>query len=437
MLKNLFIKKNNNLAILGGEPALKRSLKPYKSIGKEECKIISKVMKSGKLSGFVGAWCDEFDGGPYVRQLENDWQRVFKCKHAISLNSNTSGLIAALGAIGLSPGEEVIVPPVTMSATAMAPLFYGGIPVFVDIEKDFFCLDIEKVKKSISSKTKAIIAVNLFGHPAYLSELRQIADKNEIYLIEDAAQCPLATENGIYAGTIGHIGVFSLNYHKHIHTGEGGICCTNNDELAMRLKAIRNHGENIVEPLDIKDSSNLIGFNFRMTELSAAVGIEQLKKLDKLVLIREKIANKLTESINLLDGINAPLVRKDCRHVYYVWPAKIDLKQIGLKRKVIAKALQMEGLPVEEGYVKPLYLLPAFQRKIAIGRNGWPFSLSEINYSPGLCPVAENIYKESLLEFCICSYELGKKELDGVISGFKKVFENLETLKNHKLESYE
>ena len=119
-----------------------------------------------------------------------------------------------MGAIGISPGDEVIVPPTTMSATAMAPIFYGGIPVFVDIEKDFFCLDVMKVKNSISSKTKAIIAVNLFGHPAHLAELREIADKRGIYLIEDAAQCPLAKENGIYAGTIGHIGVFSLNYHK-------------------------------------------------------------------------------------------------------------------------------------------------------------------------------------------------------------------------------
>ena len=131
----------------------------------------------------------------------------------------------------------------TMSATVMAPLIYGGIPVFVDIEEDYFCIDLNKVELAINSKTKAIIAVNLFGHPAELRRLRDLADKNGIYLIEDAAQCPLASENSFYAGTIGHIGVFSLNYHKHIHTGEGGICCTDDDELALRLRAIRNHGK--------------------------------------------------------------------------------------------------------------------------------------------------------------------------------------------------
>ena len=417
---------------MGGEPILRRPLKAYKSIGNEETKIVSKVVKSGKLSGFVGAWCDEFEGGPYVRQLEKDWQLIFKCKHAISVNSNTSGLIAALGAIGLSPGEEVIVPPVTMSATAMAPLIYGGVPVFVDIEKDYFCLDVAKVRNAINSKTKAIIAVNLFGHPAYLNELKEIADKNNIFLIEDAAQCPLATENDIYAGTVGHIGVFSLNYHKHIHTGEGGICCTNDDHLAIRLKAIRNHGENVVEPLNIKDSSNLIGFNFRMTELSAAVGIEQLKKLKRLVLNRENIAKRLSGSFNSFEGFEVPLVRNDCRHVYYVWAAKVNLKEFGLTRNIIAKALKKEGVPVEEGYVKPLYLLPAFQRKIAIGKEGWPFSLNDKDYSVGLCPVAESIYEESLLEFCICAYQLNSKDLNAVINGFCKVFENIKTLCDYK-----
>ena len=162
-----------------------------------------------------------------------------------------------------------------------------------------------------------------------------------------------------------------------------------------------------------------------------------MKKLKKLVLNRENIANKLTETINSFDGINAPLVREDCRHVYYVWAAKIDLTRYGLTRKIISKALQMEGLPIEEGYVKPLYFLPAFQRKIAIGKGGWPFSLTDINYFPGMCPVAENIYKESLLELCICSYELSKKDLEGVILGFNKVFKNLNTLKNHKLENFD
>ena len=184
-----------------------------------------------------------------------------------------------------------------MSATAMAPLIYGEL-YYLLILKDFFCLDYEKVEMSITKRTKAAIAVNLFGHPAELKKLRKLADKKGIYLIEDAAQCPLTSEDNKFAGTIGHIGIFSLNYHKHIHSGEGGICCTDDDNLAFRLKAIRNHGENIVEPLKVQEITNLIGFNFRMTELSAAVGFEQLKKIDKFVNKRETIAKQISSQLS-------------------------------------------------------------------------------------------------------------------------------------------
>ena len=169
-----------------------------------------------------------------------------------------------------------------------------------------------------------------------------------------------------------------------------------------------------------------------MTELSAAVGIEQLKKLKRLVLNRENIAKRLSGSFNSFEGFEVPLVRNDCRHVYYVWAAKVNLKEFGLTRNIIAKALKKEGVPVEEGYVKPLYLLPAFQRKIAIGKEGWPFSLNDKDYSVGLCPVAESIYEESLLEFCICAYQLNSKDLNAVINGFCKVFENIKTLCDYK-----
>jgi len=416
------------LAIFGGNPVLKGPLVPYNAMGEEEVSAITRVARSGKLSCFIGAWCDDFDGGPEIKAFERAWAERFQVRHAITVNSNTSGLIAALGAVGVSPGDEVIVPPLTMSATVVAPLFYGGIPVFVDIEPDTFCLDPNLVRAAITSKTRAIIAVDLFGHPAALRELRKLADEHGIYLIEDAAQAPLATEGGQFAGTIGHIGVFSLNYHKHIHTGEGGVCVTNDDDLALRLRAIRNHGENVVEPLGIADATNLIGFNFRMMEISAAIGTEQLKKADRLVREREEIANRLTAGVTGLPGLTPPAVRKDCRHVYYVWVARYDAAKTGVSRELIAKALNAEGVPVWEGYVKPLYLLPAFQRRIAIGRDGFPFNLTERTYSKGLCPVAERMHESELLEFCICSFDLSPTETDGVIEAFQKVFGQIDEL---------
>lgn len=421
---------SNELALLGGAPTLITPLAPYNTMGVEETAEATRVAQSGKLSCFIGAWCDDFDGGPEIKAFEHEWSSAFKVNHAISVNSNTSGLIAAMGAVGVSPGDEVIVPPFTMSATAIAPLFYGGIPVFVDIEPETFCLDPDKVRDAITPKTRAIIAVNLFGHPAALHVLRKLADEKGIYLIEDAAQCPLASENGVLAGTIGHIGIFSLNYHKHIHTGEGGMCVTNDETLARKLRAIRNHGENVTEELELDDITNIIGFNFRMTEIGAAIGRQQLKKLDRFVNGREAIGTRLSEATRGLPGFTPPVVRDNCRHVYYVWSGRYDAKVTGVSRATVAKALNAEGVPAWEGYVKPLYLLPTFQKRIAIGRNGWPFNLSDRRYEEGMCPVVERMHNSDLLEFCICSFELSDAEQQGCINAFHKVFDNLPALAN-------
>ena len=419
---------HKKLAILGGRPVIEKPLAAYNSIESEEVAALEAVGRTGKFSGFIGAWCDGFGGGPMVQAFEEAWRKRFGVRHAVSVNSNTSGLIAALGAIGLSPGDEVIVPPMTMSATVMAPLIYGGIPVFVDIEPETFCLDIEKVAKAITSKTRAILVVDLFGHPAELAKLRALADQCGIYLIEDAAQAPLAAEEGRLVGCVGHIGIFSLNCHKHIQTGEGGICVTDDDDLALRMRAIRNHGENIVEKVGMADNTNMVGFNFRLTELSAAVGIEQLKKLDRLVDKREAISNQLTEAATDLPGLTPPTVREGCRNVYYVWAAKYDEAETGVPRKLLAEALQAEGLPVGEGYCEPLYRLPTFQRRRAIGRDGWPFSLTERQYELNLCPVAESLFNNELITFDVCSYELGEDDLMSVARALQKVFNHLPAL---------
>lgn len=411
----------SKLALLGGPKAISAPLKSYSSLGPQETEAVRKVMESGVLSGYVGAWCPEFDGGPVVKAFEAAWAARFGVKHAIALNSNTSGLIAALGAIGIGPGDEVIVPPYTMSATAMAPLIYGAIPVFADIEADTYCLDIEQVKANIGPRTRAILAVDLMGHPARLGQLRALADGRSIHLIEDAAQAPLASECGRLAGTVSHIGVFSLNYHKHIHTGEGGVCVTDDDALAVRLRAIRNHAENVVDPLGLAGVPNMVGFNFRMTELSAAIGIEQLKKVDRLVQRRVEIAEALSAAVSELPGWTAPAVREGCRHVYYVWAPKVDPDALGYSRNTMAAALAAEGVPVVAGYGRPLYYLPVFRDRKAIGRDGFPFTLTNRAYEPGMCPVVERVEDQELLEFAICSNEYGDQDVEAVIGAIHKV----------------
>jgi dTDP-4-amino-4,6-dideoxygalactose transaminase len=271
--------------------------------------------------------------------------------------------------------------------------------------------------------------VNLFGHPAKLAELREIADKHQLKLIEDNAQGPLATENGHYAGTVGHIGIFSLNYHKHIHTGEGGMCVTDDDELAIRLKLIRNHAENIVEPLELENITNLVGFNFRMTELSAAVGIEQLKAIDDHVSKREYIAQQLSTGIADLPGLIPPKVRTDCRHVYYVWAMRFDAETVGVSRSQFSQALQAEGFPHGVGYVRPLYLLPLFQRRVAIGSQGYPFNLGNPCYDKGICSVTERMHEQELITFETCACDLSNSQIEMLIEAIRKVYHHRHELR--------
>ena len=166
-----------------------------------------------------------------------------------------------------------------MCATATAILHWNAIPVFADIEEDTFCISPESIERNISPYTKAIISVDIGGHPANTKEINKIADKYNLRVISDTAQAPGALNRGKFAGTLTDIGGYSLNYHKHIHTGEGGILVTNDDFLAERMYLIRNHAEASVEAIDLKNISNMIGHNFRLGEIECAIGIEQLKNL--------------------------------------------------------------------------------------------------------------------------------------------------------------
>ncbi len=420
---------SKELALLGGAPAIPVAVPAYKSVGEKEADAVANVVRSGILSGFYGSPGEQFGGGPAVREFEGHWRNRFGVRNAVSVNSATSGLFAALGAIGLSPGDEVIVPPTTMSATAVAPLVYGGIPVFADIEDETFCIDPAAVEAAITPRTRAIMAVNLFGHPAQLRRLRELADRHGIFLIEDNAQGPLAEEEGRFAGTIGHIGIFSLNYHKHIHTGEGGICVTDDEDLALRLRLIRNHGENVVTSYQVEDITNLYGFNFRMTELSAAVGIEQVKRIREHVEPRRNMAEALSGVVRGIDGLKQPFVRESCKHVYYVWGMMVEKEALGIDRAMFSKALAAEGFPHSIGYVEPLYMLPIFQKRRAMGRDGFPFSLGAPDYSDGLCPVAERVHREQILMFEPCAYDTSGETVRQLTSALEKVCDNLDDLR--------
>ena len=221
----------DDLALFGGEKIIKNDLEKYNSIGEEEKKAVLEVLDSGELSRFLGCWDDDFFGGVKVREFEKNCASFFGVKHVVTVNSWTSGLICALGAIGIEPGDEVIVTPWTMCATATAILHWNAIPVFADIEEDTFNLNPLDVERKITNRTRAILAADIFGHSCNVEELLKISSKYNLKLVTDSAQSPGAMHNGRVTGTASHVGGFSLNYHKHIHTGEGVILVTNDDQI--------------------------------------------------------------------------------------------------------------------------------------------------------------------------------------------------------------
>jgi dTDP-4-amino-4,6-dideoxygalactose transaminase len=419
------------LALFGGPRSIEREFPRYNHIGREEMEAAQRVLQSGVLSRFLGAWDPDFYGGPEVQAFEREWEQAFKVRHAVTVNSATSGLIAALGAVGLEPGDEVIVSPWTMSASATAILVWNAIPVFADIQPDTFNLDPAAVEKAITPRTRAIMAVDIFGQAADLDALAAISRRHSLALIEDCAQAPGALYGERHAGTVADIGVYSLNYHKHIHTGEGGVCVTDDARLAERLQLIRNHAESVVGDKGVTEIDNMIGFNFRMTEIEAAIGREQLKKLPALVASRQALAARLTRGLAGLKGLQTPVTRPGNTHAYYVYPMTMDPAVTGVSRERIIEALNAEGLSVGGGYVN-LHLLPMYQRRIAYGKKGYPWMGGPyggtVDYSKGICPVAEFLHERGVMHIGMCQFDYRPGDMDLLAATFRKVWASLGAL---------
>ena len=314
-------------------------MKPFNSIGRYEVSAASDVIMNGVLSGYLAT---EPTGGFEVRRLEADWARTFRTDHAVACNSATSGLFAACLAAEIIPGDEVIVSPYTMSATAAAPKMLGAKLVWCDINPWTYTMDVAKAEKLITKRTRAIIVTNLFGMPAHLSAFRAIADKHKIFLIEDNAQAIFASERNELCGTIGHMGVFSLNVHKHLQVGEGGIVVTRDGDLDRKLRDAINHGE-------MRDG--ILGLNLRMTEVTAAMARIQLNRAAEIMESRLRFAVELEREVQRQKlWITTPFIRPEASHAFYVWGAQ-------LKRDV-EKVLPP---PWKRGYMRPLYHLKALE----------------------------------------------------------------------------
>lgn len=426
-----------NLAIKGGTPVRTAPFPASITTDEKEVQAVTEVVRSGMLSGFVGSATEEFFGGKKVRQFEEAWSEKFQIKHSISCNSATSALILAVGALEIGPGDEVIVPPYTMSATATSVLFYNAVPIFADIEEDMFCLDPKSVEAKITPRTKAIITVDIHGQPSDMDALMRLAKKYNLKVISDSSQAPGAKYRTRYAGTIADIGVFSLNRHKNIQCGEGGVAVTQDDELALRMQLIRNHAEALTgcgkERFTPKSLVNMMGFNFRMTEIEAAVAHEQIKKLDGLNAHRYELTELLHEKLKGVEGFIPPQVREGCTHIYYMDVYRFKEEIMGVSRERFIEAVRAEGIPIWGGYLKPLYLEPLYQQKTAY-KGGYPFINNaaydvEVDYSKGICPVAERLYEKETVINIFNYHPLTQKDTLQIAEAVQKVYERVDELK--------
>lgn len=317
-------------------------------IGKEEIEAVTKVLESGILTHGLGA-------GPMVSKFEKAYADFVKAKHAIAVNSGTAALHLAVAAADVKPGDEVIVPSFTFVATAEVIVALKAKPVFVDIDPETYNISAEEIAKAITKKTKAIVPVDLYGLPADMKPIREIADRHGLKIIEDSAQAHGASYMGKPPGTFADIACWSFYASKNMTTGEGGMITTNDDKLANKIRSMRSHGE--VE----KYMSVMLGYNYRMPEIEAAIGYVQLKRLPEFLEKRRKNAKKLAEKLKKANRLRLPKEPEGYRHSWYLFTVRLKNAKRAERDKIV-KELKREGIGAEVYYSNPIHMMPFYKK---------------------------------------------------------------------------
>lgn len=400
------------IALYGGTPVREKPWPMYPIIGEAEKQAVMEVMDSGLLQGFRGSHGPMFLGGPRVQKFEQMVADYHDVEFAVSFTSATAALHGAVVAVGVQPGDEVIVTPYSFSTSATCALMHNAIPVFADIDPDTFCLDPESVERAVTGRTSAIIPVHIFGGPADMDPIMEIARRYNLRVIEDSAQAPGARYKGRLTGTIGDCGIFSFVGEKNASCGEGGMLITNDHKVARQARLMRNHGECLHEPM--------LGYNYRMTEIQAAIGAEQWRRLDERNGARRALADYLSGKLKDVPGLGVPYVGRDDVHSYYVYALKYDEAETGVPRGWFVEALNAEGVPFGAGYVRPLHWMPLFQKR---AHYAYEHYVGSASYYKGLCPVAEDLYERGLVLTSLTRPPNTTEDMDDIVAAIKKVLE--------------
>jgi len=389
------------LAINGGKP-VRDKLLPYghQWIDEEDIKAVIEVLRS-----------DWITQGPKVAEFEKEFAKYVGARYAVAVNSGTAALHAACFAAQIEKGDEVITTPITFAASANCVLYQGGTPVFADIKEDTLNIDPEEIKKKINQKTKALIPVDFTGLPVDLEKIQKISRENNLIIIEDASHALGASYKGSKIGSISDMTIFSFHPVKHITTGEGGMITTNNKKYYERLKLFRTHGIT-------KDKDKLLnydgpwyyemqelGYNYRLTDFQCALGLGQLKKIDKFIQRRREIVKKYNSEFKDIPEMKIPKINPiNSNSVWHIYMIQVNLEKLEVDRKKIYEALRAENIGVNVHYI-PIHLQPYYRKRFG--------------YHLGDFPKAENYYSRAIT--LPVFPKMSDKDIDDVIKAVKKV----------------
>ncbi len=425
---------SEKLAISGGTPVLQRSdYKDWPIITDDDRRLVNEVLDSGILAGGTA---------PQVTALEEEWAEYTGAQYCLTTTSGTAALHMALAAVDVGPGDEVITSAFTFLASASCALHQNAIPVFVDIDLRTYNMDPDKLEAAINDRTKVIIPVHIQGLPADMDPIMKIAQKHNLFVIEDACQAHGATYKGKQAGTIGHIGTFSLNNFKNLPGGEGGLFITDDETLLKKGMLIRCFGDEIDEVSHRRIyNASILGYMYRNQELPAALARAQLMHLDERNNTRIANANFLTQELSKIPGVIPPYCPSEYKHVYFFYNVRFDPKAAGVDseprrfRIAVEKALYKEGVLVGQWQTMAVPAQDIFQSKLGYGGSSYPWAVNEAKgikyeYKADDYPVTKQLCDTYTIVHGIHApngIELMKK----FVEAFHKVFGNLGQALDH------
>jgi perosamine synthetase len=315
------------------------------SIGNRELELVTEVVKSGMISS----------KGRFVNEFETGFARYTGVKNGVAVSNGTVALHLAITALGIGSGDEVIIPDLTFAAVANAVLYSGAKPVFADSNAAYWCVDPSEIEKKITNRTKAIILVHLYGHPCDMKEIMDIANENDLYVIEDCAEAHGAEYRCQKVGSFGDISCFSFFGNKIITTGEGGMCLTNDDQLSENMKILRDHGMSAKK----RYWHEVIGFNYRMTNLQAAIGIAQLERINEFISRKRDIANAYKSSLKGTKGLTLHPEMTWAKNVYWMYSILVNKREFGMDREELMNKLAEKGIETRP-FFYPIHEMPPY-----------------------------------------------------------------------------